>query len=187
MVLFLALPLSLTMTWFYIWTMSALTATMQHLESRRQGVKLLMYKRLWYILCASLALIFVMFVVNSVNMSHRRDPEWIANQWKWRWMLLDGSLNLIYLCSFTGIAFLWMPTSNNDRYGLDQLPSDDPDDAYAVLDHEEGIKLRSVKGQRDGAADELEHLDEEDILQWAEAEFEDMDEMTPANSNDKLT
>ena len=43
-VIFLILPLSATMTAFYSWTMKGLEDTIAHLTTRRQGVKLLMYK-----------------------------------------------------------------------------------------------------------------------------------------------
>lgn len=46
LVFLLALPLSMTMTIFYMWTVTGLRLTMEHLATRRQGIKLLMYKRI---------------------------------------------------------------------------------------------------------------------------------------------
>lgn len=43
--LFCVVPLSFTMTLFYVWTMTALEQIMEHLTERRQTVKLLMYQR----------------------------------------------------------------------------------------------------------------------------------------------
>jgi hypothetical protein len=136
---------------------------MKHLEDRRQGIKLLMYKRLWWILCISIVLLFGIFVANSINMSHRYQDEWVANQWKWRWMLLDGSMNILYFCVFVTIAYLWMPTINNERYGLDQLPTSDFDDAV-VLTSDNAIKMRNIN--RDSHDEDTETADE--ILAWAE-------------------
>jgi hypothetical protein len=44
LVMLVALPLSMTMTAFYMWTMNGLTDTMNHLHERRQLVKLTMYE-----------------------------------------------------------------------------------------------------------------------------------------------
>ena len=90
-------------------------------------------------------------------------------------MLLDGSLNILYLLVFVSIAFLWMPTTNNERYGLEQLPTDDYDESLVVNDHDEGpIKLRNFRGNNDEETDE--HIDAEtadEILAWAEENVEE--------------
>ncbi|KAI8913405.1 lung seven transmembrane receptor-domain-containing protein [Gorgonomyces haynaldii] len=155
---FLALPVTVTMGIFYFWILSGLEQTMKHLEDRRQQVKLTMYKRLQYILGGSVFLLFLVVVANSINASNRNDPKWIANQWKWRWMLLDGSVNIIYFLVFALIVVLWRPTENNERYGLDQLATEDPDEFEVITDNQ--IKLRNI------------HMDEEetadDILNWVE-------------------
>jgi hypothetical protein len=99
-------------------------------------------------------------------MSYRSDPDWIKNQWKWRWILLDGALNIIYFLVFCSIAYLWMPTKNNERYGLDQLADHDHDfdESYVVFDNED---------------DENNHMknrgpveSEAEILAWAEQNIE---------------
>jgi hypothetical protein len=48
LVMLVALPLSMTMTVFYMWTMNGLSDTMNHLHERRQIVKLTMYERTCY-------------------------------------------------------------------------------------------------------------------------------------------
>ena len=76
-----------------------------------------------------------------------------------------------------------MPTSNNQRYGLDQIPSDDFDESYAIAQNEENpIKLRHIKsGDVDG---EIDQETAEEILRWAEDNFDA--DLTPSNSDDKL-
>jgi hypothetical protein len=107
-------------------------------------------------------------VCNFFNLSHSGDPEWIENQWKWRWILLDGALNIIYLVIFIAIVILWRPTENNQRYGLQQLASEDPDDDPESYlrnpDDPVGIKLRTFAHPID--YDDMETAD--DILQWVE-------------------
>jgi nitrogen fixation-related uncharacterized protein len=77
-------------------------------------------------------------------------------------MLLEGSLNIIYFLVVVSIGFLWRPTENNSRYGLEQLPTDDFDDTVVLQDSP--ITLRSMKR---GEPDDYEETAEE-ILAWAE-------------------
>lgn len=166
LVLLSAIPLSLIMSVFYAWTIHGLNSTISHLESRKQVVKLLMYRRLWWILSLSLVVIAGIVFTNLITISHRNEPDWIENQWKWRWMLLEGSLHILYLVVFCCIAFLWAPTENNQRYGLEQVASEEDEDEFCEPFHdglEEGIKMRK-KGEV------VESEDENDILDWANSQ-----------------
>ena len=64
LVLLVILPLSGSLTAFYIWTLNSLKFTMKDLEERKQNVKLLMYKRLWWIILGSIFTIFGFFFVS---------------------------------------------------------------------------------------------------------------------------
>jgi hypothetical protein len=78
-------------------------------------------------------------------------------------MILDGWLNVIYFFVFAAIALLWRPTSNNERYGLQQLTDIDPD-----FD-EQGMRRESIKLGK-VVQDDMEYDEEtaEDIFQWVE-------------------
>lgn len=145
LVFILGLPLAATLFIFYVSillgmvfgcifkfllfrTLVGISSTVMHLESKRQSIKLLMYKRLYKILVISVCLLFAIFVANGLNMFFRHTPYWTANQWKWRWLLLDGALNTNYFVAFTAISYLWMPTRNNGRLALEQIGSEDIDD-----------------------------------------------------------
>ncbi|RHZ44712.1 hypothetical protein Glove_712g22 [Diversispora epigaea] len=109
-------PLAFTMTAFYIWTLQSITNTLQTLEIRRQNVKALMYKRLYRLLIFSVTVLGIFFLINTFNYTHREDMDWIAKYWQWRWFLLDGWLNVLYLIVFSVILIIWRPTRNNKRY-----------------------------------------------------------------------
>ncbi|KAI8920272.1 lung seven transmembrane receptor-domain-containing protein [Powellomyces hirtus] len=126
--LFCVMPLSTSMTVFYFWILNAITQSMNHLQNRRQPVKLQMYRRLWGLLVASVVVIVFMFVVDAFFFMNRDSPDWLPKHWRVRWFLLDGWLNILYLLVFLGICILWRPTENNQRYGLDELAQDDHDD-----------------------------------------------------------
>ncbi|KAI9596866.1 lung seven transmembrane receptor-domain-containing protein [Syncephalis fuscata] len=171
LVIVFVLPLSITMTIFYFWIsflrddetsyiLNGLTATTQLLETRKQHVKLAMYTRLWRILIFSVILLGLFFVVNTASVTHQNDPDWVARRWHYQWFILDGWLNTEYFVVFTLIAFFWRPTSENQRYGLQELPSNEQDaeDAFALDDDEdeEGHGFRVVGGGASGRGDHIQ-------------------------------
>jgi len=101
---------------FYIWTLQSITITLQTLEIRKQTVKSLMYRRLYRLLVFSVTVLGVFFIINMFNYLRRDDADWISTYWRWRWFLLDGWLNILYLIVFCVILIIWRPTKNNKRY-----------------------------------------------------------------------
>jgi len=51
------------------------------------------------------------FVVSSLSLSNRLEEDYAPRNWRYRWILLDGSLALIYLMVFIAVAWLWRPVS----------------------------------------------------------------------------
>jgi magnesium-transporting ATPase (P-type) len=125
MILVYVVPLSLSMTIFYVWILQALNRTTSQLEAKQQHEKIKMFKRLKFTLGFSIALLLLFFVANSITISGYTDDEWISNQWKSRWFMVDGWLALLFFTIFLVIAILWRPTQNNQRYGLQQLAQDE--------------------------------------------------------------
>ncbi|KAJ3300205.1 hypothetical protein HK104_003434 [Borealophlyctis nickersoniae] len=175
-IILFAFPLAATMTAFYFWILQGLQETMGHLEARRQGVKLRMYTRLWQLLVFSVAILVIFFIINTVNFSYRNDPDWLPVNWRFRWFLLDGWLNILYLVVFIGIIILWRPTENNQRYGLDELAQDDFDDddlrGIGGGVGRQQIKMRNVTGrmgdEEDGNENGIDPDEDEDVLRWVE-------------------
>ncbi|KAK9471325.1 lung seven transmembrane receptor-domain-containing protein [Dipodascopsis tothii] len=127
------LPLASTMTAFYLWILSTLTGTIRDLTERKQTVKALMYRRLWYLLLISIIVIFGFFFVNSLIFADRNSPDFVPRHWKSRWFILDGWLNAVYLVDFAIIAFLWRPTKDNRRFSMsDEIAQDDDADGFEI-------------------------------------------------------
>ncbi|GAB1214464.1 hypothetical protein ATERTT37_003627 [Aspergillus terreus] len=144
LVLLIVLPLAGTLTAFYVWTLNSLNATMKDLVDRKQKVKALMYKKLWWCILGSIIVIFGFFFINSIAFAGRSEASFVPEHWKSRWFVLDGWLNLVYLFDIAFVAYLWRPTANNRRFAMsDELAQDD-----------DGFEIRSF-----GSA-----LDEEDAL-----------------------
>jgi Lung seven transmembrane receptor len=118
LVLLVILPLAGTLTAFYVWTLNSLNLTMKDLLERKQHVKAFMYKKLMWGILASILVIFGFFFLNSFSFAGRSDPDFVPDHWKTRWFILDGWLNLVYLCDIAFIAFLWRPTPNNRRFAM---------------------------------------------------------------------
>lgn len=118
LVLLVVLPLAGSLTAFYVWTLNSLSATMKDLVSRKQHVKAMMYKKLWWCLLGSIIVIFAFFFINSFVFASTNVSDLIPTQWKSRWFVLDGWLNIVYLFNIAYISYLWRPTANNKRFAM---------------------------------------------------------------------
>jgi hypothetical protein len=117
-VLFVVLPLSSTLTAFYIWTLNSLNMTMKDLVQRKQHVKAGMYRRLWWCILTTIIVIFGFFFLNSFMFVNVSNDDFAPTHWRTRWFVLDGWLNIVYLADVAFIAYLWRPTPNNRRFAM---------------------------------------------------------------------
>lgn len=118
LVLLVILPLSATLTAFYVWTLNSLNMTTKDLMARKQHVKALMYKKLWWCILGSILVIFVFFFFNSLSFAGVGNEDFAPTHWSTRWFVLDGWLNIIYFVDVSFIAYLWRPTANNRRFAM---------------------------------------------------------------------
>jgi hypothetical protein len=118
LVLLVILPLSATLTAFYIWTLNSLNMTMKDLVARKQHVKASMYRKLWYCILTSILVIFAFFFFNSFTFAGVSNEDFAPTHWQTRWFVLDGWLNLVYLADVAFVAYLWRPTDNNRRFAM---------------------------------------------------------------------
>lgn len=118
LVLLVILPLAATLTAFYVWTLNSLNLTMKDLLERKQHVKAMMYKKLWWCILGSIVVIFGFFFLNSFTFAGRGDPSFVPDHWKTRWFILGGWLNIVYLVDIAYVAYLWRPTANNRRFAM---------------------------------------------------------------------
>lgn len=131
LVLLVILPLSATLTAFYIWTLNSLNMTMKDLVDRKQRVKFMMYKKLWWCILGSILVIFGFFFFNSFAFAGAGDPDFAPTHWQTRWFVLDGWLNLVYLADVCFVSYLWRPTANNRRFAMSDEVSTLIENAHA--------------------------------------------------------
>jgi hypothetical protein len=91
---------------------------MKSLIDRKQNVKAMMYKKLWWCILASIVVIFGFFFINSFTFAGRNEANFVPDHWKTRWFVLDGWLNIVYLLDIAFVAYLWRPTANNRRFAM---------------------------------------------------------------------
>lgn len=173
LVLLVILPLSGTLTAFYVWTLNSLNLTMKDLVARKQHVKATMYRYLWWCILGSILIIFAFFFFNSLSFAGVGNEDFAPTHWSTRWFVLDGWLNLVYFADVCFIAYLWRPTANNRRFAMsdevclklpklldftdedDQLAQDDDGFEIASLrdsmDEEEGGAARTPSDSNNGA------------------------------------
>lgn len=109
-----------------------------------------MFQRLFYVLVVASSLVMLLFIASSIAFSSRLDPSFPAKSWKWRWILLDGWLSILYMVTFFIVAFLWRPTGSNRRLALsDELPTDD-DEAAGLFELPEDDTERDEAGELKG-------------------------------------
>lgn len=174
LILLVIMPLAATLTGFYVWTLNSLSATLKDLMKRKQTVKAMMYRRLWWCILGSILVIFAFFFFNSFVIANRRSPDFLPSHWKTRWFILDGWLNIVYMFDICFVAYLWRPTANNRRFAMsDELTqdedgtfeiasiggmSDDEEDAKPISEHQyaNGGIRRETGGSRQHHDDEHE-------------------------------
>lgn len=120
LILLVILPLSATLTAFYIWTLNSLNYTIKDLVERKQHVKAGMYKSLWYCILTSILVIFGFFFFNSFAFASAGREDFAPRHWQTRWFVLDGWLNIVYLGDITFVAWVWRPTPNNRRFAMSE-------------------------------------------------------------------
>lgn len=99
---------------------------MKDLIDRKQTVKAMMYRKLWWCILVSIMVIFGFFFFNSFTFASVGDPDFVPENWQTRWFVLDGWLNIVYLADVIFIAYVWRPTANNRRFAMsDELAQDD--------------------------------------------------------------
>ncbi|ESK95509.1 integral membrane protein [Moniliophthora roreri MCA 2997] len=152
--LLFVIPLAFTLSGFLLWIMYSLNATIAQLRARKQRYKLRMFERLNYILMFSVLVILIFFVVSSFSFSGRLAEDYAAKSWKVRWWLLDGWLALLYLVSFSLIAYLWRPSENNRRYVILLI---------VILMYEADLRSISTLAMSDEIAQDEEDAEDYDL------------------------
>lgn len=89
-------PLAITLTIFLVWTLRSLKETIRDLTARRQTYKCAMFVRLYRILVGAMIAINLFFFFSTLLVAYNGTEELTSTSWQYRWIVLDGSLALLY-------------------------------------------------------------------------------------------
>ncbi|KAF2859992.1 integral membrane protein Ptm1 [Piedraia hortae CBS 480.64] len=144
--LLVVLPLTATLTIFYVWTLNSLSHTLKDLALRKQTVKAGMYRKLWWCILSTILTIFAFFFINSLEYAGTSGEDFAPETWQTRWFTLDGWLNLVYLFDVAFIAYIWRPTANNRRFAMSE----------ELAQEDEGFEIASITDSLDIDLDDPE-------------------------------
>lgn len=140
----LVLMSSLVDVIFYMWILQALVQTIQYLDMRKQTVKLQLFRRFRVVLVISV----IFSVAWAIYTMVASVEGYFAKHWKSQWNV-NAVWEVLYLLILAAIAFLWMPSSNSQRYAYSmELATFDPDEheAQEQADLEEEAEFGGALG-----------------------------------------
>ncbi|KAL0972838.1 hypothetical protein UPYG_G00195370 [Umbra pygmaea] len=141
----------------------SLAQTMKLLRLRRNVVKLSLYRHFTNTLIFAViaSVIFIIWTVKTSKFSK------CQSDWRELW-ITDAFWRFLFSTLLLVIMFLWRPSANNQRYAFSPLVDEESDDEakeQLVNDAFEGVKMRGLKSETNGAA-KPNKVDED--LKWVE-------------------
>ncbi|XP_019723713.1 transmembrane protein 87A isoform X1 [Hippocampus comes] len=146
------------------WIFVSLAQTMKLLRLRRNLVKLSLYRHFTNTLIFAViaSVIFIVWTTKTFKMAK------CQSDWRELW-IDDAFWRFLFSAILLVIMFLWRPSANNQRYAfrplVDDEESDEEEEELMVNEAFEGMKMRGVKNETNGAA-RANKVDED--LKWVE-------------------
>ncbi|XP_068507429.1 transmembrane protein 87A-like isoform X2 [Syngnathus scovelli] len=146
------------------WIFASLAQTTKLLRLRRNTVKLSLYRHFTNTLIFAIiaSVIFIVWTTKTFKMAK------CVSDWRELW-IDDAFWRFLFSAILLVIMFLWRPSANNQRYAFRPLVDDEEDDEEEELmvnEAFEGMKMRGVKSDSNGAARANKVVDED--LKWVE-------------------
>ncbi|XP_063060977.1 transmembrane protein 87A-like isoform X2 [Engraulis encrasicolus] len=162
-VLLAAIPLAVLDSALCWWIFISLAQTMKLLRLRRNVVKLSLYRHFTNTLIFAViaSVIFIVWSTHTFKFSK------CQSDWRELW-IDDAFWRFLFSTILLVIMFLWRPSANNQRYAFSPLvdeESDEEEKEQLVNDAFEGVKMRGMKAETNGAA-KPNKVDED--LKWVE-------------------
>ncbi|XP_077396363.1 transmembrane protein 87A [Festucalex cinctus] len=146
------------------WIFVSLAQTMKLLRLRRNLVKLSLYRHFTNTLIFAViaSVIFILWTTKTFKMAK------CQSDWRELW-IDDAFWRFLFSAILLVIMFLWRPSANNQRYAfrplVDDEESDEEEEELMVNEAFEGMKMRGVKNETNGAT-RASKVDED--LKWVE-------------------
>ncbi|KAG5439411.1 hypothetical protein PCANB_001985 [Pneumocystis canis] len=173
-ILILTFLSSSTLWAFYCWTIYSLTQTITDLTHRKQYSKALIYKKLLITLIFTILLILIYSIFRIIFIFRENILKFASSYWRFRWFVLYGFLDILYLTVFITNLILWRPSSININLAM----SDDIFQDFEVDDLD-------FNGTRDMSSSSSLHRTSQDSLNTKEL-LSNKIEKVALNSNNNM-
>lgn len=144
------IPVSITLTLYYVFILTAIRTTTANLHKQRQVIKLQLYENLFRIITLSVLFTIGGLVLSSFIFLSLSTTEVIELHWKGSFFLFDFWPSVIFFFVFLGVSWLWRPTETSYMLAVSQQVSS----GDGVEDDEGG----DVGGYQHGHEFELDDL-----------------------------
>lgn len=128
--LILMIPITITLTIYYVCIMAAIRATNASLHQQRQIIKLQLYENLLRVIICSVAFTFLGLVLSSFIFLGMSSTLMIESHWKSAYFIFDFWPSVVFFLIFMGIAWLWRPTETSYMLAISQQVSGTADDEF---------------------------------------------------------
>jgi len=117
------IPVTITLTLYYVLILSSIRTTTANLHKQRQVIKLQLYENLFRII--SLSVIFTIggLVLSSFIFLSLSTTEVIELHWKGSFFIFDFWPSVIFFFVFLGVSWLWRPTETSYMLAVSQQVS----------------------------------------------------------------
>ncbi|CAI5756537.1 unnamed protein product [Candida verbasci] len=141
------IPISITLTIYYITILSSIRKTTQSLHQQRQIIKLQLYQNLFKIIFFAVILTFLGLTLSSFIYLSMSTTEMFEQHWKSSFFIFDFWPSCVFFFVFLAIAWLWRPTETSYMLAISRQ-----------LSTGEGVNDDEGENQQNGHEFELDDL-----------------------------
>lgn len=117
------LPVTITLTLYYILILTSIRNTTASLHKQRQVIKLQLYENLFRIISLSVILTICGLVLSSFIFLSLSTTQVIEEHWKGSFFIFDFWPSCVFFSVFLGISWLWRPTETSYMLAVSQQVS----------------------------------------------------------------
>lgn len=114
------IPISITLSIYYISVLSAIRITTQNLHKQRQVIKLQLYQHLFRIMFLAVILTFFGLTISSFVYLSMSTTEMFEEHWKGSFFIFDFWPSVVFFFVFMAVAWLWRPTETSYMLAVSQ-------------------------------------------------------------------
>ncbi|KAI5960660.1 uncharacterized protein KGF55_004553 [Candida pseudojiufengensis] len=122
------IPISISLSIYYITILSSIRKTTQALHQQRQIIKLQLYQNLFRIIFLAIVITFLGLTLSSFIYLSMSTTEMFEQHWKSAFFIFDFWPSVVFFVVFLIVAWLWRPTETSYMLAVSQQLSTNADD-----------------------------------------------------------